>query len=55
MKIAVVAVNEGRMAATVAQKPALMGSTAVETASKLIAGETVEKTLPVEVELVTKK
>ena len=51
---AVVAVNEGRMAATVAQKPGLMGATAVETATKLIAGETVEKTLPVEVELVTK-
>lgn len=51
---AVAAVNEGRMAATVAQKPDLMGSTAVETATKLIAGETVEKTLPVEVELVTK-
>lgn len=51
---AVAAVNEGRMAATVAQKPDLMGATAVETATKLIAGETVEKTLPVEVELVTK-
>lgn len=47
------AVSEGRMAATVAQKPDLMGATAVETAIKLIAGETVEKEIPVEVELVT--
>lgn len=51
------AVNEvkaGRMAATVAQKPELMGETAVLAAIKLIDGEEVEKSLPVEVELVTK-
>ena len=47
------AVAEGRMAATVAQKPDLMGATAVETAVKLIAGESVEKEIPVEVEIVT--
>ena len=51
---AVEAVKEGKMAATVAQQPELMGATAVETAGKLIAGESVEKTLPVEVSLVTK-
>ncbi len=48
------AVNEvkaGKMTATVAQKPELM---AILTAIKLIAGEEVEKSLPVEVELVTK-
>ena len=50
---ALTAVSEGRMAATVAQKPDLMGATAVETAVKLMAGETVEKEIPVEVELVT--
>ncbi len=50
---ALTAVSEGKMAATVAQKPDLMGATAVETAVKLIAGETVEKEIPVEVELVT--
>lgn len=50
---AVAAVGEGRMAATVAQKPDLMGATAVETALALINGETVEKVLPVEVGLVT--
>ena len=51
---AVDAVNAGKMTATVAQKPELMGETAVLTAIKLIAGETVEKSLPVEVELITK-
>ena len=49
---ALAAVKEGKMAATVAQQPELMGSTAVETAVKLIAGETVEKSIPVEVTLV---
>ncbi len=47
------AVKEGRMAATVAQQPDLMGATAVENAEKLISGETVEKSIPVEVRLVT--
>lgn len=49
---ALAAVKDGKMAATVAQQPDLMGSTAVETAVKLIAGETVEKEIPVEVTLV---
>lgn len=48
------AIKAGRMAATVAQKPDLMGATAVETALKLVNGETVEKEIPVEVELITK-
>ena len=51
------AVNEvkaGRMMATVAQKPELMGETANPTSIRLIAGEEVEKSLPVEVELITK-
>lgn len=50
---ALTAVAEGKMAATVAQKPDLMGATAVDTAVRLINGETVEKEVPVEVELVT--
>ena len=49
---AVAAVKSGKMAATVAQKPELMGETAVQTAMKLINGEAVEKSLPVEVELI---
>lgn len=50
---ALAAIEAGRMAATVAQKPDLMGATAVETAISLINGETVEKEIPVEVELIT--
>ena len=48
------AVEDGTLAATIAQQPDLMGKTAVETAVKLIAGETVEVSIPVEVKLVTK-
>lgn len=51
---ALAAIQQGRMAATVAQKPDLMGATAVETAISLVNGETVEKEIPVEVELITK-
>lgn len=51
---AVAAVKDGKMAATVAQKPDLMGATAIETAKKLLAGESVEATIPVEVELIKK-
>lgn len=32
-----------------------MGETAVETAIQILQGETVEKTIPVEVELITKE
>lgn len=47
-------VEDGAMAATVAQQPDLMGQTAIETAKKLLAGETVEKSIPVEVTLIKK-
>lgn len=50
---AIAAIKEGKMVATVAQQPELMGSTAVETAVKLLAGETVEASIPVEVTLIT--
>ena len=46
------AVKDGKMAATVAQKPDKMGETAIETAVKIMAGETVDKSIPVEVELI---
>ena len=49
---ALAAIKDGKIAATVAQKPDLMGQTAVETAVKLINGEGIEKTIPVEVELI---
>jgi len=50
---AIAAIKAGRMAATVAQQPALLGATAVENALKLINDESVEKSIPVEVTLVT--
>ncbi|WP_219838081.1 ribose ABC transporter substrate-binding protein RbsB [Paenibacillus sp. R14(2021)] len=52
---AVAAVNAGKMAATVAQKPELIGKQAIETAVKVSKGENVEKSIPVELELITKK
>lgn len=51
---AVKAVEEGAMAATVAQQPELIGQLGVETATKVIAQETVEANIPVELKLVTK-
>ena len=51
---AIEAIKAGRMAGTIAQQPALIGSTAVENAVKLIEGTSIPKTLPVEVTLVTK-
>lgn len=50
---AIQAIKDGTMAATVAQKPDLMGATAVEVAQKLINGEAVETSVPVEVKLIT--
>lgn len=52
---AVAAVKDGKMAATVAQQPDKMGETAVNTAVSLINGEDVEKSIPVEVTLITKE
>ena len=46
------AVKAGKMAATVAQKPAKIGELGVSTAKKLIAGEKVEKFIHVELELI---
>lgn len=48
----VAAVKEGKMAATVAQKPDMMGEIAVEVANKILSGEEVEKEIHVEVELI---
>ncbi len=50
---AIAAIKEGRMAATIAQQPDLIGSTAVENALKLISGEKIPSSIPVEVTLVT--
>lgn len=51
---AVKAVEEGTMAATVAQQPDLMGTLAVENAVKLIKGETIENQIPVDLKLIKK-
>jgi len=48
------AVTDGKLAATVAQKPDLMGETAVKTAVSYLNGTPVEKSIPVELALVTK-
>ena len=50
---AVKAVEGGTMAATVAQKPAEIGKLGVEAAINHLKGETVEETIPVELELIT--
>ena len=47
-------IQDGKMKATIAQQPDLMGATAVDTAAKLMNGEAVEKSIPVEVTLVSK-
>ena len=49
------AVEDGSMAATVEQLPKMIGSLGVENAMKVINGESVEKTIPVNLQLVTKK
>jgi ribose transport system substrate-binding protein len=47
------AVKSGDMAATIAQQPDLMGSMAVDNAVKVIKGETVDKQIPVALQLIT--
>lgn len=51
---AIASIKAGQMAGTIAQQPALIGSTAVEYAMKLIAGESIPNSVPVEVTLITK-
>ena len=48
------AVKDGKMAATVAQQPGEIGRLGVETAQKLLGGQTVEKSVAVPLKLVTK-
>jgi len=48
------AVASGDLAATIAQKPDLMGAVAVENAVKVAKGETVAKEIPVELQLIKK-
>ena len=50
---AIEAIRQGRMGATIAQQPDLIGSTAVENAIRLTKGESIPKEIPVEVTLIT--
>ncbi len=50
---AIEAIKDGRMDATIAQQPDLIGYTAVENAVKLINGESIPSSVPVEVTLIT--
>ena len=49
------AVEDGSLAATVAQQPTLIGETGVQVADKIIKGETVKHDYPVELKLITNK
>ena len=51
---AIEGIRQGRMGATIAQQPDLIGSTAVENAIRLTKGESIPKEIPVEVTLITK-
>lgn len=51
---AIAAIKAGKMAATIAQQPDLIGQTAIENAVKVINGETIQTSIPVEVKLITK-
>lgn len=48
------AVQSGKMAATVAQQPDLIGALGVETADKLLKGQQVEHKIPVNLKIITK-
>jgi ribose transport system substrate-binding protein len=49
------AVNKGDLSATIAQRPDVMGQTAIETAKKVLDGQKVETKIPVDLELTVKK
>lgn len=49
------AVNDGKMAATIAQQPARIGELGVITADRLIRGESVDENVPVPLQLVTQE
>ena len=51
---AIASIKAGQMAGTIAQQPELIGSTSVQYALKLLAGESIPKSVPVEVTLITK-
>lgn len=50
----IAAVNRGMMSATVAQQPDLIGSLGIETADKVLKGETAEEYIPVPLKIISK-
>ena len=52
---AINSVNDGKMAATIAQQPDLIGELAVQAAADVLQGKKVEKQIPVPLKLVTKE
>ncbi|EKZ8660346.1 ribose ABC transporter substrate-binding protein RbsB [Vibrio alginolyticus] len=50
----IAAVSRGKLAATIAQQPDLIGALGVETADKVLKGEEVEEYIPVPLKVVTK-
>ncbi|HIF9399268.1 TPA: ribose ABC transporter substrate-binding protein RbsB [Photobacterium damselae] len=49
----IAATKRGKLGATIAQQPDLIGSLGVETAAKVLKGETVEKNIPVPLKVIT--
>ena len=49
----VAGVKGGKMAATIAQQPEQIGAIGVETAAKVLKGEAVEKSIPVELKVIS--
>ncbi|CAM3396783.1 D-ribose-binding periplasmic protein (fragment) [Xenorhabdus nematophila F1] len=49
------AVQNGKLGATIAQRPDQIGIIGVQTADKVLKGEKVNATIPVELELIVKK
>mgnify|MGYP001296012005 FL=1 len=50
----IAAVERGQLAATVAQQPALIGSLGIETADKILKGQTVDSYIPVPLTIIAK-
>ncbi|WP_299012826.1 ribose ABC transporter substrate-binding protein RbsB [uncultured Photobacterium sp.] len=53
-KDGIAAVNRGKLGATIAQQPDLIGALGVETADKMLKGEKVEANIPVPLKVITK-
>lgn len=51
----IAAVNRGLLSATIAQQPDMIGALGVETADKMLKGDTVEEYIPVPLKVVTKQ